>query len=251
MSMPQSVKPSILMLASDPIRACYDMTTMAFSPALLASLPHGDGHPILILPGFMAGDSSTVILRRFLSRLDYSVYGWDLGVNLGPRIHLQKAMRTKFSEIRRRHNDQKITVIGQSLGGIYARLLGSINPDQVRMVISLGSPYQTDGADKSWPKALFERMMGDEYDPVMETQAKEVAKPLNVPTTSIFSKFDGIVPWQACIEPETNKHENIQVYCSHIGMAMHTPTLRIIANRLAQPKDTWAPYERTFLSGLI
>ena len=86
-------------------------------------------------------------------------------------------------------------------------------------------------------------MMGEEYIPTIQALSAEIAAPLCVPTTSVYSKFDGIVAWQSCIEPSAKNRENIAVTASHVGMAMHAPTLRVVADRLAQKENQWQPFD--------
>ena len=128
--------PSPLAFAMEPAMAAAQFAEFA----LLTRLPVGDGRPVLVLPGFTASDQSTAALRYVLARLDYSVHGWHLGQNLGPTQRIVDGLFARFDDLYQRHGNQPITLVGWSLGGLYARALATRKPDAVRHVISLGSP---------------------------------------------------------------------------------------------------------------
>jgi pimeloyl-ACP methyl ester carboxylesterase len=214
---------------------------------LLRTLPEGDGHPVLIFPGFVASDVSTAPLRTFLHSHGYAAHGWNLGRNLGLKPGLNDAKLARLKELHR-HYGRKVTLIGWSLGGIYARELAKRVPDDIRMVISLGSPFR--GHSRSTHVAdLYERLAGHSID---EARARyELSVPPPVPTTAIFSRTDGIVAWQTCVETPGPQTENIEIRSSHIGMGHHPAALFAIADRLAQPEDTWKPFDRSGLRSLF
>lgn len=251
MSRPEPRRPSVLLCATDPVRACLNFASISLSGPFLKGIPKGNGQPVLVLPGFLTGDSSTEVLRRTLKGLGYTVYGWKLGVNLGPKRHTLFAMETLLEDIAWKHGYEKIAIVGQSLGGIYARILAHKYPDLVRQVITLGSPYRVDGADKTWLSSVFRTLMGKQYREAMAQMAELVEKRLPVPTTSVYSRLDGVVPWQACIERPGSISENVEVYAAHCGMGMHSPTIRVIADRLAQDEYSWRPFRPGYLSRVV
>jgi pimeloyl-ACP methyl ester carboxylesterase len=209
----------------------------------MSGWPHGDGHPVLVLPGFLAGAPSTQFLRRVLRRLGYRSYDWRLGYNLGVRAGLIEQLPARLTEVRARNDGRRVSIIGWSAGGIFARELTRAHPEDVRSVITLGSPIRgNQQATHAW---RMWRMLN------RKTQARQVVseaariareEPLAVPTTCIYSKSDGIVAWQCCLSRPAAETENVEVHSSHLGYGHSVETLRVIADRLAQPEGQWRPY---------
>jgi pimeloyl-ACP methyl ester carboxylesterase len=141
----------------------------------------------------------------------------------------------------RAQNDQKVSIIGWSLGGIFARRLARETPDAVRQVITLGSPFRLQNHSHSHARFLYNlyrnhHVLGEE--PPLE----DGLGPLPVPATSIYSRLDGIVSWRSCLDDTTEFAENIEVYSSHLGFGHHPAALYAVADRLAQPQDGWRPF---------
>ena len=216
---------------------------LAAALPLLATAPRGDGHPVLVFPGMAAGDLSTAPMRQWLRALGYAVHGWGQGTNLGPRADAMAASLARIRALRQQHGTE-VSLIGQSLGGIYARELAKQASDDVRLVITLGTPF-TGGARSTNAWRLFEALNGrDHFEPSVRADMRQ-APP--VPTTSIYSRSDGVVAWQCCVQAEgegTERTENIEIEGSHTGMAVHPLVLHAIADRLAQAKGAWQPFER-------
>ncbi len=218
---------------------------MALVPALplLGRAPNGDGHPVLVLPGWMASDRSTWTLRRFLRRRGYHVHGWRLGLNRGPTPEIRTALGRRFTELRERHG-RKLSLIGWSLGGIYARELARRFPEDVRQVITLGSPFRDPGATN------VARLYGHPHGARSPEEGADAARalrqrlrdPIPVPSTSIYSRTDGIVAWRSCLHDDGPACENVEVRSSHVGMGHHPGVLLTIADRLAQPEGVWRPF---------
>ena len=202
-------------------------------------MPRGDGHPVLVLPGLLAGDFSTAPLRRFLRALCYDARGWKLGLNRGPtpalRQHLPSGSRTSTT----RHG-RKVSLVGWSLGGIYARELARAFPDRVRLVVTLGSPFRDISATHA-ARLVPIRPGGKALREAHELRA-HLRRALPVPTTSIYSRTDGIVAWRSCLEDDGPLRENVSIACSHTGMGFHPAAFEVIADRLALPEGAWAPY---------
>ncbi|HEV8096798.1 MAG TPA: alpha/beta hydrolase [Burkholderiales bacterium] len=206
----------------------------------LRTAPRGDGHPVLVLPGLLASDVSTLPLRTFLANCRYSVHGWEQGTNLGPREGVEERMLGRLRELRQRYN-RKVSLVGWSLGGSYARRLARKAPEDVRLVISLGSPFTGNPrASNVW--RLFELVSGKEVEDLSRQTAALPA--LTVPVTSIYSRSDGIVAWQNCIEQEGPLAENIEVEGSHSGLGHNAAALYAVADRLAQREGEWRPFDR-------
>ena len=207
---------------------------------LLRMAPAGDGHSVIVFPGLAAGDFSTVVLRSFLAAQGYRTHGWDLGLNLGPR---EGVLRKSLERVRRLHDEsgRKVSLVGWSLGGLYAREVAKLLPDATRLVITLGTPFTGNlRATNAW--RLFQWISGHRIeDPALLRRLRE-APP--VPTTSIYSKSDGVVAWPLSLQQHGAEAENIEVQASHIGLGMHPAALYAIADRLAQPEGKWSPFHR-------
>ena len=230
----------------------FEMATLPLSSPLLYSAPRGDGHPVMVLPGFMASGRSTKVIRRYLDRLGYDTYCWDLGRNLGPRAigHDGEHLIDKLHEIHE-ETGQKVSLVGWSLGGSMSAQLGQRVPEKVRQVITLGSPLrgraQSTSVWRVYEAATGERVSSDK----VREQMAELSGPPKVPTTAVYSKADGVVPWQNCCVTESEHSENLRVYGSHCGLGVNGPVLYLIANRLAQPDGEWTPFEREGLEQVV
>jgi len=213
----------------------------------LRRAPRGDGHPVLVLPGLIASDTSTQPLRAYLTDLGYDVHGWGLGRNMGLKPGLEEKMKARLCELHEQ-TGRKVSVIGWSLGGVYAREIASEVPDAVRSVITLGSPLHGDPrATNAW--RIYELASGQSVDDPKLKKPREEAPP--VPMTSIFSRSDGIVAWQCSVEPASDHTESIEVIGSHCGLGVNASVLYAVADRLAQPEGEWRPFERTGLRNWV
>lgn len=199
--------------------------------------PRGDGHPVLVLPGLTQSDLSTQPLRRFLRARGFGAVGWGLGSNTG-RSGLVDALVEKLHAMRERHG-RKVSLVGWSMGGLFARDLARLAPEAVRQVITLGSPFAGPAkASNAW--RLYEALSGDHADDA--AFRARFGGPPTVPTTSIYSRRDGIVAWQCCIGSPGSRVENIAVRSTHCGMGYHPAVLYAVADRLAQPEGQCTPF---------
>ena len=216
-------------------------------PLLHASVPRGDGHPVLVLPGLSVGDGATAPLRAFLRRKGYASYGWEMGRNLGPRPGIEEGLIARLKTIAAKHG-RTVSLVGWSLGGLYARQLTRILPDHVRGVITLASPFNGDlRATNAW--RFYERHSGRRIDE--EYAGGPLHMPLHVPSTAIYSRSDGICSWRICMEREGPMAENIEVRSSHCGIRHHPATVLAIGDRLAQKEGSWQPFSRSSLRRLF
>jgi hypothetical protein len=234
--------PPLGLFALEQVRAVGDLAAVRARRVLLRTAARGDGHPVLVLPGLLAGDFSTAPLRGFLRKLCYDARGWKLGLNRGPTPALRKQLEERLMYLAERHG-RRVSLVGWSLGGIYARELARAFPDRVRLVVTLASPFR----DISATHAVRLVAIRPGGRPLSEAHAlrEQLRKPLSVPATSIYSRSDGIVHWQSCLEDEGPLRESVEVRCSHTGMGFHPEALAVIADRLALTEGQWRPWVAT------
>ncbi len=247
-NLPHTSAPSFALLALE-MRAFWEFGAVLLSWPALMRAPRGDGHTVIVFPGLGASDTSTVPIRRYLEALGHHVLGWEQGNNFGPRAGVLEAARQRVREAFE-VSGKKVSLVGWSLGGIYAREIAKELPECVRCVVTLGTPFA--GAPKStnaW--RLYEAVSGREIDRESEKYELHVAPP--VPTTSVFSRTDGIVAWQGSIQPPQTSHEhteNIEVVASHFGIGLNPSAWWAVADRLAQAQDAWRPFAKPKMLGL-
>jgi len=229
--MPLVAAPSLTLLGTEPLRALLEYASMRMMDK--SALPAGDGHPVVIFPGLATDRRATAPLKSFCEDLGYTAYDWGRGLNTGPKGDID-AWLDKLSEhvgdVTASHHDT-MSLIGWSLGGIYAREVAKRLRGRVRRVITIATPFA--GTAEQTNVAWLYRLLNGQAPVLDEGLMARLRLPPVVPTTSIFSRSDGIVAWQACIQDEVGKHtENIEVEGSHVGMAWNPQVLSIIANRL-------------------
>jgi len=238
--------PSRLLLLAEG-RALWEAGAALALWPLLQLTPRGDGHPVLVLPGLVASDMSTKLLRRYLEGRGYDAHGWGLGRNFGPREGIEDGMIAKLEALHA-ESGRKVSLIGWSLGGVYARLLAARHPQWVRSVVTLGSPF-TGSARGTNAWRIYEGVSGQSSeDP---RRMKQVRPTPPVPTTSIFSRSDGVVAWRCSVEEPGPQSENIEVIASHLGLGAHPAVLYALADRLAQPEGQWKPFDRRLWGPLV
>ncbi|MFN3854338.1 MAG: esterase/lipase family protein [Phreatobacter sp.] len=224
-------------------RAIPELAAFVTAYPLLATAPRGDGHPVLVLPGLVTSDRATVPLRTYLAGQGYEAYGWELGRNYGLLPGIERRMVERVEALAALHG-RKVSLVGWSLGGIYARQLAKMLPDKVRRVITLGSPFKgTPKATNAW--RLYEFTSGHKVDDRDNHMGGLIADPPPVPTTAIYSRTDGICAWQCCVETEGPLTENIEVRGSHCGLGHNPSVAYAVADRLAQPEGTHRPFDRS------
>ena len=237
----ETIKAPGLHLLAMELRAPMEIFgTLALWP-LLTAMPRGDGHPVLVFPGLAASGRSTLIMRRYLRAQGYSVHCWKMGRNMGPQPGVIDACLKRIDELRARHG-RKVSLIGWSLGGLFARELAKLRPDDVRIVVSMGSPF-TGPKAASNADGIYRR-----YNPAKDAEKSkfpDLHRAPPVPTTSIYSRSDGIVAWPCSIQDDSPQTENIEVHASHVGMGANAEVLRILADRLAQPEGAWQPHRKS------
>ena len=245
-------RPSILKLALE-ARTFFEAGSFALSFPLLQTTPKGDGHPVLVMPGFLANDFSTKLLRTFLKSRNYKSYGWKLGRNMGTQSHPETGcgedVIARLEQIYHKHG-QKVSIIGWSLGGIYARELARLRPEMTRQVITLGSPFSS-SLKANHASKLFEKTSGYSLGDMDKTLRENMRFSPPVHTTSIYSKSDGITAWECCLEIQDDTTQNIEVVSSHCGLGHHPFVMWVIADRLAQSEENWQHFEPKKLEKLM
>jgi pimeloyl-ACP methyl ester carboxylesterase len=212
---------------------------------VLRGAPRGDGHPVLVLPGYWAGDGSTAILRRYLRALGYRSHRWGLGQNLGLSDGVGGRLLERLEALHERH-ERAVSLVGWSLGGVYARELAKLAPGRVRQVVTLGSPFGMERrGEGDWLRSM---VFGADRAP---GHTDRIADPPPVPSTAIVSRSDGIAGHHACREAPAAQAENIEVMGSHIGLGMNPLVLFAIADRLAQREGAWRNFDRRGLRGVL
>lgn len=233
--------PPLLFLLSEG-RAVVEYASSFVSMPWLLDGPEGDGHPVVVLPGFIASGYSTRPLRTFLHRKGYNSHCWKQGRNLGLSSVLEEQMIHRVRSIHKRYG-RKVSLVGWSLGGIYSRWIANHEPDLIRGIITLGSPFTGNPrANHSWE--LFEKVSGQTMEEIDVHTFEMVRRTPPVPTTSIYSRTDGITAWQCCVTEESDLSENVEVTGSHCGLGVNPLALHVIADRLAQPEGQWRRFRR-------
>lgn len=238
--------PSKVLLSVEGVRGAYEyILGWALQNPVQYISPTGDGHPVLILPGLGGTDKSTHCIRHFLGKVGYNAHPWKLGRNLGPRRGFSDMIATisdRVLDIQNSANGREVSIIGWSLGGIYAREVAKHIPNSVRQVITLGTPFNNVSVGTNVSK-IYDLISKDKShrDPEIINQISQCPP---VPFSSLYSKSDGVVHWECSIETADGQVENIIVPgASHLGLGHNPVAMYIIANRLVHTEHTWVPYK--------
>ena len=233
--------PSLALLATEPLRALLEFCAVGLGQP---DAVQGDGHPVIVYPGLGAGSMTTAQLRGHLKACGFDVYDWELGVNTGPEGHFDHwlaALVERVREVHARH-DRTVSLVGWSLGGVYAREIAKLCPELVRQVVTLATPHNA--LDDANHAGTIYRLLGGDTSQLTPELLDRLGRRPPVPVTSIYSESDGVVCWQGCLEEPAPDAENVAVHASHLGMPSHPDVLRIVADRLAQREGRWRPYAR-------
>jgi pimeloyl-ACP methyl ester carboxylesterase len=198
----------------------------------------------MVLPGFMANDASTFMIRRWLSRLGYVCSGWDQGRNDGLSEALLDNLKGKLQQLYQTH-EKPVRLIGWSLGGIQARALAHEVPDQVDRVVTLGSPFRMPSARAvgGAVASAYRRLNDGEMDMLVDPQASWQYPP-PMPSTAIYSYGDGIANWDFCVDRlDDGCTENIGVPASHMGMGANPLVMLLLADRMGGHRDSWRGFD--------
>ena len=246
---PHTGRPDALHSALE-MRAVFEIAMLPWLLPLLMAAPRGDGHPVLLLPGFMGSEASLIGLEVFLRNRGYAAETWGLGRNVGFQPKHAAALEQK---IRYLHHTtgRKVSLVGWSLGGVFALYGAHQVRECVRSVVTLGSPLSVDPGGSASPplvKAMY-RLIAHPLGPAahtMQPRARKLRerKELGLPLSCLYSLSDGVVPPQeATVDADPALHENIRVPGSHVGLGFNAVVLWIVADRLSQPEGHWQPFE--------
>lgn len=224
-------------------RGIFEFNASLLLSPLLMRAPRGDGHPVLALPGFLASDLSMAPMRRYLSELGYDAHAWRMGRNTGGISRMRAALRDRLAEIYS-SSGRKVSLVGWSLGGVYARYLALQAPEMVRYVVTLGSPFANDVRATNATR-LYEALSGEGVEDNSDLR-QAISGDLPVPTSSIYSRTDGIVNWRTCLLRPSDAAENIEVHlASHVGLGVNPAALWAVADRLAQGEGQFRQFDRS------
>lgn len=240
LSLSPTTSPPLALLGLEPLRAAWEYARMRLMD--VSDLPRGDGHAVVVFPGLASDKRATAPLKSFCEGLGYETHDWGRGFNTGPRGE-PNAWLDELSKDVSALTTSDLSLVGWSLGGIYAREVAKRLGGRVRQVITIGTPF-AGGSDETHAGLVYRLLNGQK--PVLDDAIRQqlVTAPKG-PTTSIYSRTDGVVAWQACIQPGGRRNtENIEVDGSHCGLGWNAGVLQVVANRLSQPRGQWTPYER-------
>lgn len=230
-------------------RALLEMAVLPLAWPFMMRAPRGDGHPVLLLPGFLAHDSTLLALKHFLRCRGHEVHTWGLGWNTGLHDRDVQVLLQRVRDLHRR-GGRRVSLVGWSLGGVFALLAAHELGDSVRAVVTLGSPISPDPqGSRTTPfvRHLYRWIAhpqgpnGHLHHPRLRRVRAHERPPL--PMSCLYSLSDGVVPPQeATLHGDPALHENIRVRGSHVGMGFNAQVLSVVADRLAQAEGAWQPY---------
>lgn len=233
--------PNLLLTMSEVPRSMVSKLGPIIGNQIVFDFPPGDGHPVLVIPGFRGDDSYNQPLISFINGLGYYATGWNLGRNLGHGLLDPEILISRVNDLYTR-TQHKVTLIGHSLGGIYAREIARLWPHEVRQVITLASPLGEGRGKASYMNYLYRKVSphrGDDDESLWST-----APP--VPTTAVYSRSDGILDWRVSLQSIGHTQtENIEVYSSHNGITTNPAVWYVIADRLTPHEGEWKPFDRS------
>lgn len=235
-------RPSLALLGSEPFRAATEFARHRFRKPGEAT--GGDGHPVVIFPGLGADGKSVATLRAHCRALGYDAFDWGQGYNSGPQGDLDTWLHDLKSQVVEllAGKAQSATLIGWSLGGLYAREIGKLMAPRIRQVITMGTPFNA-GVHHTNAGWLF-RLLNGRSTEIDSDLSIRLRTPPPMRTTSIYSRSDGVVAWQTCCHHrQSSLVHDIEVGGSHLGMNWNRDVLAVVADRLGQQPGPWRRYK--------
>ncbi|MFT6989696.1 MAG: putative esterase YcpF (UPF0227 family) [Paraglaciecola sp.] len=227
---PQFPKPTLLDILRE-MRAPFEFASLAFHAHALSNAPKGNAHAVMLVPGYLADDYSMRPLGAYLKYLGYDVYYTELGRNMGKVNTDMMRLGKRVESVSQGLDGKKVTLIGWSLGGVLTREVARLFPDIVQQVLTLGTPIvggpKFTSVGKRYAKLNNIDLEAFELD---VHQRNSIG--LTQPVTSIYSKSDGVVGWQASVDIYNQHAVNIEVNGSHMGLGVNPKVWLTIAGIL-------------------
>lgn len=226
--------PPLALAALEPVRAAW--AAAAYLTQTDALGIEGAGQPVIVYPGLGTSAAATLVLRSFLQRCGFAVYDWAQGINTGPPADFDAWLQTlahTLTHVHARHR-RRVSLLGWSLGGIYARELAKCRPDLVAQVVTLGTPFTGHPkATNAWP--LY-RLLNGRSPCADAALLRRLRRCPPVRTHSVYSRSDGIVSWRCAKAPPGARTRNVELnHIGHLGLVVHPHALRTVG-RLLQPR---------------
>lgn len=241
---PSFAAPSWALTGFEPIRAALEYAGMRLMNK--SNLSRGDGHAVVLFPGLASDKHAVAPLKAFCEQLGYAARDWGRGFNTGPQGDSNRWLDELAEHVLALTGDgsDTISLVGWSLGGIYAREVAKRLNGRVRQVVTIGSPFA--GSSHQTHAGLVYRVLNGSAPSMDKAMSRRLRTAPRVPTTSMYSRSDGVVAWQACIQPGSGAHtENIEVAGSHCGLGWNAEVFEVLADRLSQRPGAWKPYAAT------
>ncbi|MCH3883543.1 MULTISPECIES: alpha/beta fold hydrolase [Tenacibaculum] len=215
-------------------RSLIEWSTMFGLYYLIPKKKQGKNKPVLLMPPYLGNDTSTKFVRKYLKSVGFKTYKWELGVNMINSKYLPKLVE-RLDEIYEKHGE-KVSLVGWSGGGIFAKIIANRYPDKVEQLVTIGSPVWGVNNMQTPLVRVLEFLRGKTLRERNDKFLKELEEIPKVPVTCIYTKTDGLVPWKHCLEAETMRKniKNVEVYGSHMGMGANASVLVTVANALIE-----------------
>lgn len=219
-------------------RAIAEWTSMLWLYPFIPKHKSKKSKPILLMPPYLGNDNSTTFVRKYLKSVGFKTYKWDLGVNMINSKSLPKLIE-KLDEIYEKHQE-KVSLVGWSGGGIFAKIIANRCPEKVEQLITIGSPVWGVKNMKTPIVRTLEFVRGTKLRERNLKFINELEEIPKVPITCIYTKTDGLIPWKNCMEAETYRDDikNVEVFGSHCGMGANATVLLTVANALNSNLET-------------
>jgi len=239
--------PSIKLALLEMPRAMTEISLMLAGSRFVLDAPRGDGHPVLVVPGYMADDVNMYPLRWFLQRIGYTALPWKLGRNVERRANrlrsiedavafrgeMEQKLLQRVDELQKFYGEP-VTIIGWSMGGLYANTAALARPDAVRHVITLGTPYGDPRGTIMWRLMRFINRsdISESAQDFSSWSLRDNHLERSVPTTVIYSTSDGIVAPESARLDDHPLVEHVTVSSSHMGFAFNPLVWEAVAQTL-------------------
>ena len=213
-------------------RAIAEWTSMFWLYPFIPKHKSKKEKPVLLMPPYLGNDNTTTFVRKYLKSVGFKTYKWDLGVNMINSKSLPKLIQ-KLDEIYDKHQE-KVSLVGWSGGGIFAKIIANRYPEKVEQLITIGSPVWGVRNMKTPVIRTLEFLRGTKIKERNQKFINELEEIPKVPITCIYTKTDGLIPWKNCMEAETFRDDikNVEVFGSHCGMGANATVLLTVANSL-------------------